>query len=142
MMVSAPGAQRKQLAVLLVEDGEPLRQALARVLQLEGFRVLEAENGAVALQTLQSLGGSVDLILTDITMPVMDGIGLARALDSSYPNIPILFMSGDLPRASHGLHLLEVGGCLLLKPFGPEVLLDAIMTTLSHERRSARRTPA
>jgi DNA-binding response OmpR family regulator len=125
--------------VLVVEDDEPLRRALARALRLEGFTVVEAENGAVAFRMLQALSGSVDLILTDITMPIMDGIQLAEALRSAYPDIPILFMSGDLPRASQGVHLLEVGACLLLKPFGPDVLLDAVTTTLDHER-SARRT--
>ncbi len=128
--------------MLLAEDDEPLRHALARGLRLEGYTVLEAENGAVALHTLQSLSGAVNLVLTDINMPVLDGIRLANAIHAAYPGIPIIFMSGDLPRTSQGIHLLEVGATLLLKPFGPEVLLDAVTTTLSHERRRARRTPA
>ncbi len=141
-MVTAPGAQQKQPAVLVAEDDESLRRALARSLRLEGFAVVEAENGAIALRVLQVLRGSVGLVLTDITMPVMDGIQLAKALRTAYPDIPVIFMTGDLPRASQGIRLLEVGACLLLKPFGPEVLLEAITTTLSHERRSARRTSA
>jgi two-component system cell cycle sensor histidine kinase/response regulator CckA len=139
-MASSPEVQQRHPAVLLAEDDEPLRRALARALRLEGFTVVEAENGAVAFRMLQALCGSVDLVLTDLTMPVMDGIELAKALRTAYPGIPILFMSGDLPRASEGIHLLEVGACLLLKPFGPDVLLDAVTTTLSHEHGSAHRT--
>jgi CheY-like chemotaxis protein len=81
------------------------------------------------------------MVLTDINMPVMDGLEFARAFRPRYPFTPILFMTGVLPEVSHGTSLREVGARLLLKPFGPEVLLEAVATTLIHGP-SARRTPA
>jgi DNA-binding response OmpR family regulator len=138
-MVTPPEVPQSP-TILIVEDDEQVRRALARALRLDGFTVVQAENGAVALRALQGIEDSLKLVLTDIRMPVMDGIELAKVLRAACPNIPVLFMSGYLPEASQGTHLHEIGGRLLLKPFGPEVLLEAIRIALSHERRSAQRT--
>jgi two-component system cell cycle sensor histidine kinase/response regulator CckA len=140
-MSSAPEVARAQQTVLLVEDDESLRRMLARTLKGEHFGVVEAENGEVALQIAREFG-AVSLALTDITMPVMDGFQFARIFRSLYPTVPVLFMSGAMPRSSHPIPLLEVGTHLLLKPFGPDILLEAITAMLSHERRSAYRTTA
>src|SRR5215203_3153708 len=129
-MVPLPELQQKQPTVLLVEDDEQVRRALARALRLDGFRVVEAENGAVALGALQDIEHSLKLVLTDIRMPVMNGIELAKVLGAACPNIPVLFMSGYLPEAAQGTHLHEVGARLLLKPFGHDVLLEAIRAAL------------
>ena len=133
-MATAPAFSRALPTVLLVEDDDVLRRMLARTLRCEGFGVVEAENGEVALQTVRKLGDPLSLALTDITMPVMDGFEFARIFRSLYPSVPVLFMSGAIPRASHGIRLLEVGTHLLLKPFGPEVLLEAITIMLNVER--------
>ena len=133
-MASAPAFPRPQPTVVLVEDDDMLRRMLARTLRGERFGVVEAENGEVALQAVRTLGGPLSLALTDITMPVMDGFEFARIFRSLYPSVPVLFMSGAMPRASHGIPLLEVGTHLLLKPFGPEILLEAIAIMLNHER--------
>ena len=130
-MSTAPAFSTAQPTVLLVEDDDMLRRMLARTLRCERFAVIEAENGAVALQALRGLNGALGLALTDITMPVMDGFEFARILRSLYPSVPVLFMSGAMPRASHGIPLLEVGTHLLLKPFGTEVLLEAITIMLN-----------
>jgi two-component system cell cycle sensor histidine kinase/response regulator CckA len=140
-MVTPPEVQQKP-TILIVEDDEQVRRALARALRLDGFAVVQAENGAVALRAIQGIEHSLKLVLTDIRMPVMDGIELAKVLRAAYPNIPILYMSGYLPEAAQGTHLHEVGARLLLKPFGHEVLLEAIRAALSHERRSAQRSLA
>jgi two-component system cell cycle sensor histidine kinase/response regulator CckA len=141
-MGNAPAFQGTGPTVLLVEDDELLLRLLARTLEAEGFTVLKAENGEAALQVLRTSGGSVELVLTDITMPVMGGFELGRILRNLYPSIPLLFMTGELPRTSQGIPLLEVGTHLLLKPFGPDVLLEAITATLDHEQRSIHRTSA
>ena len=99
--------------------------------------MVEAENGEVALQAVRKLGDPLSLAMTDITMPVMDGFEFARIFRSLYPSVPVLFMSGAMPRASHGIPLLEVGTHLLLKPFGPEVLLEAVTIMLNVERAAA-----
>lgn len=141
-MASAPELRSAQPTVLLVEDDEMLRRLLARTLRGEGFGVVEAENGEQALQVLRARGHAPSLALTDITMPVMDGFEFARRFRALHPAVPLLFMSGAMPRSSQPIPLLEVGTHLLLKPFGPDVLLEAIAATLSHERRHIQRTPA
>jgi two-component system, cell cycle response regulator CpdR len=141
LTVTPPEVQQ-QPAILIVEDDEQVRRAVARALRLDGFTVVQAENGAVALRELQGIEHSLKLVLTDIRMPVMNGIELAKILSATYPNIPVLFMSGYLPEASQGTHLHEIGARLLLKPFSPDVLLEAIRAAVSHERRSAQRTSA
>lgn len=141
-MASAPELRSDQPTVLLVEDDEMLRRLLARTLRGEGFGVVEAENGEKALQGLRAHGHAPTLALTDITMPVMGGFEFARRFRALHPAVPLLFMSGAVPRSSQPIPLIEVGTHLLLKPFGPDVLLEAIAATLGHERRSIQRTPA
>jgi two-component system cell cycle sensor histidine kinase/response regulator CckA len=87
-MGNAPAFQGTGPTVLLVEDDELLLRLLARTLEAEGFTVLKAENGEAALQVLRTSGGSVALVLTDITMPVMGGFELGRILRNLYPSIP------------------------------------------------------
>lgn len=141
-VASAPEAASPQPTVLLVEDDAALRRLLSRTLGCDGFGVLEAENGQEALQSLREFGGTVCLALTDITMPVMDGFEFAKRFRFLYPSVPVLFMSGAMPRSSQSIPVLDVGTHLLLKPFGPDVLLEAVGALLDHERRSAYRTPA
>ncbi len=84
--------------VLVVDDEELLRRLLSRVLADAGFGVVEAENGAAALETARRLKGGLGLVVTDIHMPVMDGLEFARALRPLQPTVPILFITGrDLP---------------------------------------------
>jgi DNA-binding response OmpR family regulator len=141
-MASAPEVARAHPTVLLVEDDAALRRMLARTLRGESFEVLEAENGQVALQAAREFGGPLSLALTDITMPVMDGCEFAKLFRSLYPSVPVLFMSGAMPRSSQAIPVLEVGTHLLLKPFGPDILIEAISALLDHEQRSVYRTPA
>jgi DNA-binding response OmpR family regulator len=141
-MATTPTLSRARPTVLVVEDDDILRRMLARTLRGERFDVIEAENGEVALQAVRGLNGSLGLALTDITMPVMDGFEFARIFRSLYPSVPVLFMSGAMPRASHGIPLLEVGTHLLLKPFGPDVLLEAITIMLSGEPECISRSSA
>jgi DNA-binding response OmpR family regulator len=117
---------------LLVEDDEMLRRLLARTLDDAGCRVLQAENGAVALKITRRLSRSVSLVLADINMPVMNGLEFAKLFRPLYPSVPILFMTGALPAASDSIPLREVAARLLLKPFGAEVLLEAVRSMLTH----------
>jgi two-component system cell cycle sensor histidine kinase/response regulator CckA len=95
--------------VLVVDDERSVRVYMARVLEADGYSVLEARNGIEALSALENdVTGKVLLVVTDVVMPQMDGMDLARniALRPSAP--PVLFVSG-----SHS----EVPGPLLRKPF-------------------------
>ena len=126
---------------MVVDDDDALRRMLTRTLEEDGYRVLEAEHGEAALGIVGGLVAPVGLVLTDIQMPVMNGFEFARAFRLSHPSIPILFMTGAMPQSSAGISLRDVGARLLLKPFGPEVLLEAVQSVLTRGP-SARRTPA
>ncbi len=107
---------------LLVVEDEPLVRMLTTFLLREsGFDVLEAGNGCEALEVLAS-EHRVDLILTDIRMPLMDGMELSARLRSSHPGLPILFFSGEPDLDGEALG----GTRCLKKPLTPQELRDAI----------------
>lgn len=113
-----------QSTVLLVDDEEFLRRLLSRVLTEAGFSVVEAENGAVALETARRINGGLGLVVTDIHMPVMDGMEFARQFRPLHPAVPILFITGrDLPASPDGSMPTKE---LLRKPFRSEAFLAAV----------------
>jgi CheY-like chemotaxis protein len=113
-----------QSTVLLVDDEELLRRLLSCVLTEAGFGVVEAENGAVALETARRINGGLGLVVTDIHMPVMDGMEFARQFRPLHPAVPILFITGrDLP-ASPDVSMPTKD--LLRKPFRSEAFLAAV----------------
>ena len=79
--------------ILVVDDDEPIRALLRAMLELEGYEVMEAENGAEGLLKYQ--GAPTDLVITDIQMPVMDGLALLRELRRAFPWVKVLAMSGS-----------------------------------------------
>lgn len=112
--------------VLIVEDEDALRATIRRLLQGEGYTVLEAENGANALQILSSEDTSgVALVLTDLRMPVMDGRQLAAALARVRPTLPIVFMSGFTAQLMD-MRLVSPHFVFLAKPFKSKDLLAII----------------
>jgi two-component system cell cycle sensor histidine kinase/response regulator CckA len=118
--------------VLVVEDEESLRTAIRRLLQDEGYTVLDAANGAMALELLNRTGGRpVDLVLTDLRMPVMDGRQLAAALARVRPSLPIIFMSGFTAQLMD-LRLVSPHVVFLPKPFRNEELLASVRRRLKH----------
>lgn len=115
--------------VLLVDDEELLRRLLSRVLVDAGFGVVEAENGAAALETARRIDGGPHLVVTDIQMPVMDGIEFARQFRPLHPAVPILFITGrDLP-SNVDESVTDPG--LLRKPFRPETFLAVVSQLVS-----------
>jgi two-component system cell cycle sensor histidine kinase/response regulator CckA len=80
--------------ILLVEDEAPVRAFASRALRLRGYTVLEAENGEAALRTLRSTDSRVDLFVTDVVMPGMDGPSLVREALRSHPDVKVVFVSG------------------------------------------------
>ncbi len=120
--------------VLIVEDEEGLRTVIRRLLQEEGYGVLEAPNGACALQLLETVTEhEVGLVLTDLRMPVMDGRQLASALARLHPTLPIVFMSGFTAQLMD-LRLVSPHLLVLAKPFRNDDLLA--MVRGQFERRS------
>jgi DNA-binding response OmpR family regulator len=111
-----------QSRILLVEDEELIRQLLARILSDAGFLVETADNGASALQAARRLDGSLRLIITDINMPVMNGLEFARILRGTDKEVPFLFITGGDPALISDLSPAQ----LLVKPFTPEALLERV----------------
>jgi two-component system cell cycle sensor histidine kinase/response regulator CckA len=117
--------------VLVVEDEEILRTTIRRLLQEQGYTVLVAPNGAAALQLMEEAEGkSIDLVLTDLRMPVMDGRQLASALARRRPSLPIVFMSGFTAQLMD-LRLVSPNLAFLAKPFKNEDLLAAVRAQLT-----------
>ena len=88
----AHGHESRRL-VLVVDDEQGLRELVCRTLQAEGYQTLEAGHGAEALHVLESSPAPVDLVVTDVVMPGMDGRELGRRLSQRWPDLPILYIS-------------------------------------------------
>jgi CheY-like chemotaxis protein len=130
-MTFKPEADAQSRTVLVVEDEAALRQSIGRLLQKEGYQVLEAPNGATALEILDDAAGkAISLVLTDLRMPVMDGRQLASALARRHPSLPIIFMSGFTAQLMD-LRLVSPHLSFLAKPFKDQDLLAAIRSQIS-----------
>jgi two-component system cell cycle sensor histidine kinase/response regulator CckA len=79
--------------VLVVDDEQGLRDLVCRALRAEGFSTLEAGHGAEALEVIERAAGPIDLVVTDVVMPGMDGRELGRRLAQRWPDLPILYIS-------------------------------------------------
>jgi PAS domain S-box-containing protein len=125
-----PRNYRGSETILLVEDAEPLRK-LARLFLMEnGYHVFAAADGSEAQKVAAQISGPIDLLLTDVVMPGVNGRVLAERLAPSHPGMKILYMSGytDSFIAGHGV--LEPGVHLLRKPFTEEVLVRKVRELL------------
>lgn len=103
--------------ILLVDDEEPVRGFLKRSLELDGHQVSVAIDGADAMDRLVELGGAVELVLTDIRMPMMDGIQLALAAKRDYPDLSIVLMTGFADQRERAKNLDVIVEDVLSKPF-------------------------
>ena len=115
--------------ILVVEDSAQLRELFRDVLELHGYNVLDAPNGRAALEVAAGFAGTIDLLLTDVIMPEMNGRELADHLTASRPGIKVMFASGysadDLVR-----HGVEAGMAYMQKPFSPEALAQKVRDVL------------
>jgi CheY-like chemotaxis protein len=121
--------------ILIAEDEEPLRALIKRALVEEGHFVVATADGAEALDKLQSEGGGFDLLLTDIKMPMMDGIALALAVARDFPKLPILLMTGyaDQRERVSGLEALICD--VISKPFALAEIKFAVASALAKGKR-------
>jgi two-component system, cell cycle sensor histidine kinase and response regulator CckA len=121
-----------QGTILLVEDEEGLRQLNARGLASRGYTVLEAGNGIEAIEVLERSDGQVDLVVSDVVMPEMDGPTLLRELRRRNPTLKIIFVSGYAEEAFQK-HLPAEGEqfAFLAKPFTLKQLVNAVKETLA-----------
>jgi two-component system cell cycle sensor histidine kinase/response regulator CckA len=112
-----PSFPRPATTVLVVDDQHYSRRVAYRILREAGYRVLEAEDGAEALDVLYAPNCRVDLVIIDVVMPIIDGAQLATWIRRQWPETRIMFMSGYAAEllAQDGLSLLDVP--FLAKPF-------------------------
>ena len=128
-----PRADRGQETILLVEDETHLRQLARQYLETQGYKVLEAEDGAAALQTVDGYKGTIDLLLTDVIMPGMNGRELATRVNALLPDVRVLYMSGYAENAVGMDGTLDAGINLLQKPFSLPALKDRVREVLDSE---------
>ncbi|HUR92946.1 MAG TPA: GAF domain-containing protein [Gemmatimonadales bacterium] len=125
-----PTSPRGAETVLIVEDEVAVRRMAARTLSALGYTILEAENGAKALEVLASAPGEVNLVLTDVVMPVLNGRELGERLAEERPHLPVLFMSGYTDDDVIRRGLLRPGSPFLQKPFMPADLSRKVRDVL------------
>ncbi len=121
--------------ILVAEDEEALRAFVVRALMQDGHEVVAAADGAEALDLMSRDQGEFDLLLTDIRMPIMDGIALALAAARDHPDLTILLMTGyaDQRERAHGLDALIHD--VIAKPFSLAEIKAAVTEALTSKLR-------
>jgi YesN/AraC family two-component response regulator len=121
--------------ILLVDDEDLLREGVREILEMSDYTVIEARDGEEALSLFAI--NNVDLVISDIVMPNMDGVDLVTRLRESFPDIPILTISGGsrVVSARFGLDsaLLSGANDSLTKPFNAKQLLEKVGRLLAVE---------
>lgn len=123
------GASRRDV-ILVVDDEALIRRAARRVLERAGFAVREAADGQEALALLENGGTDVTLVLSDVVMPVMNGVALAEAVRDRHPNVRLLLTSGHTERALGGAPL-PADIPLLRKPWTVDELVRFVRDGLA-----------
>ncbi len=116
--------------ILVAEDDDNVRAFVARALSMKGHDVTEAQDGGLAAEIVGEEQGAFDLLLSDIKMPVMDGIALSLAVAADYPDLTIMLMTGfaDQRERAHGLDSLIYD--VVPKPFTLDILLQKVEDAL------------
>jgi two-component system, cell cycle response regulator CpdR len=129
--------------ILVVDDQESVRGILRRQLSDRGHTVLEAADGAEGLHLVRRRNGAVDLILSDVVMPQMNGTELATIIGVEFPDIPVVLMSAFAPAGVARVGLGETIVPVLQKPFDPQQLADLVQLALQHPvaPRAGHRVP-
>ena len=123
--------------ILIAEDEEAIRSLIARSLRQDGHEIMTANDGAEALDVLVRHQGAFDLLLTDIRMPVMDGIALALAAARDHPDVTILLMTGYADQRERGYGLDTLIHDVISKPFSLGIMRSVVNEALGsreHER--------
>ncbi len=115
--------------VLLVDDDEAVRGFARRILAEQGYQILEAGDGAQALQLASAHAGRIDLLLTDVIMPRVNGFALATRLRKERSQMAVLYMSGYIE--SSMLAAKDSKAVLLQKPFSSKHLVSAVQELLA-----------
>jgi CheY-like chemotaxis protein len=117
--------------ILIADDEEPLRLLVARAIAMDGHEITTAQDGAEALEIILQNEGAFDLLLTDIKMPVMDGIALALAVARDYPQLTILLMTGFADQRERASGLESIVHDVVTKPFSVADIRTAVADALA-----------
>jgi two-component system cell cycle response regulator CpdR len=117
--------------VLIADDEDSMRMLVARAIAIDGHQTVTAQDGAEALEILTREQGGFDLLLTDIQMPVMDGIALALAAARDFPNLTILLMTGFADQRERAFGLNAIAHDVITKPFSVADIRTAVADALA-----------
>jgi DNA-binding NtrC family response regulator len=128
--------------IVVMEDEESLRWLVRRILVPEGYVMVEAEDGERGLHLVEQHPVGLNLVLTDVQMPEIDGIEVAEVLAAFRPLLPVICMSGEADEAVVEKRLGQTRRPFLVKPFTAGVLLQTVVEALIHsQERLARAQP-
>jgi CheY-like chemotaxis protein len=120
--------------VLIADDEESMRTLVARAIAMDGHDTVTAEDGAEALDILTRENGAFDLLLTDIQMPVMDGIALALSAARDFPDVIILLMTGFAHQRERASNLSAIAHDVITKPFSVADIRTAVAEALASKK--------
>lgn len=123
--------------ILIVEDDESVRSFTARAIAASGHTVETAEDGEFGLDAIREAQGEYDLVLSDIRMPAMDGIEMAKRAASEFPGLKILLMTGYAEQRERAADLERVIIDVVGKPFSLPEIRTAVQQALSTVREAA-----
>ncbi len=121
--------------ILIAEDDEPVRGFVKRALEMDGHQVVAEADGAAALDRLHDERGAFDMILSDIRMPLMDGIALALTAGRDFPELPILLMTGFADQRERAHDLNAIIEDVITKPFSLAEIRAAVEKVLAGGKR-------
>ena len=125
------------MRILLTEDDDSVRMFVSRALELDGHKVDTACHGVEALERLTANDGAYDLLVSDVKMPLMDGIALAHEAAGQWPGLPILLMTGFADQRERADDLSQVIRDVVTKPFTLQQIRDAVSDAAEHDPLAA-----
>jgi CheY-like chemotaxis protein len=128
--------------ILVVDDEDGVRAMLGQQLTALGHTILEARHGLEALHLVRTQHGRVDLVLTDVVMPHLNGTQLAATLIGEFPELPVILMSAYAPRALTRVGIYQSVVPVLVKPFTNDELAGLIQLALGRLGRPVADQPA
>lgn len=120
--------------ILIADDEDSMRRLVARALAMDGHETVTAEDGAEAFDRMVQEAGQFDLLLTDIRMPLMDGIALALAVTRDFPAVTILLMTGFADQRERASNLDAIIHDVVVKPFSVADIRTAVADALASRR--------